>query len=59
VATKKGDETFVVGADTKIREGRTALQAHDLMGLAGYTVRVSYEKRGDSLVATRIIIHRT
>jgi hypothetical protein len=58
VTTKTGDETFTVGAETKIMEGTKTLKVDDLPALAGNTAKVSYTKSGDMMTATRITVHQ-
>jgi hypothetical protein len=56
ITTKAGDETFAVGADTKIHEGAKAMTAADLSGLTGQNAKVTYTETGGTKTATAIVI---
>ncbi len=54
IKTTKGEETFGIGADTKITAAGKSATATDLM--AGETAAVTYTKSGDTMNATKIAV---
>ena len=46
--------TFTLAADAHMMQGKKALQANDLAGDVGRTVKVRYTTNGDSKVADRV-----
>ncbi len=54
IKTSKGEETFAIGADTKITAAGKAATATELT--AGETASVSYTKSGETMTATKIAV---